>query len=64
MGGVFWRGGSREIVKPTAITGLKMEDTYIHYNVIEIFFMKKSNQGRKMRAFCPLQAPNGISTVM
>jgi hypothetical protein len=26
--------------------------------------MKKSDQGRKMKAFCPLQASNGIGIVM
>jgi hypothetical protein len=25
-GGVFWRGGSREVARPTATTQLKMED--------------------------------------
>jgi hypothetical protein len=29
MGGVFWRGGSEKVVKPTAIFQVKMEDTYI-----------------------------------
>jgi hypothetical protein len=41
MVGVSWRGGSREIVKPTITTCLKMEDVYILYNVIETFWQKK-----------------------
>jgi hypothetical protein len=41
MGGVFWRGGSREVAKPTAIAQLKMEDACIFYNAIEIFWQRK-----------------------
>jgi hypothetical protein len=25
--------------------------------------MKKNDEGRKMKAFCPFQAPNGIGTI-
>jgi hypothetical protein len=35
MGGVSWKGGSQEIVKPTTITLLKMEDICILCNVIK-----------------------------
>jgi hypothetical protein len=37
MGGVFKRGGSQEIARPTITAQLKMEDAYILCNVIEIF---------------------------
>jgi hypothetical protein len=37
MGGVFSLSGSWEIVKLIIIARLKMEDTYIFYNVIETF---------------------------
>jgi hypothetical protein len=50
MGGVCLRGGSREVAKATVIAWLKMKDARILCNVIEIFLMKKSDQGRKMKA--------------
>jgi hypothetical protein len=31
MGGVSWRGGSREVAKPTTIAWLKMKDVCIYY---------------------------------
>jgi hypothetical protein len=27
-------------------------------------FDKKKDQGKKMKAFCPLQTPNGIGTIV
>ncbi len=50
MGGVCLSGGSWEVAKATVITRLKMKDAYILCNVIETFLMKKSDQGRKMKA--------------
>jgi hypothetical protein len=41
MGGVFWRGGSREVTKPTVATQLKMEDVCIFCNVIKKHLWKK-----------------------
>jgi hypothetical protein len=41
MGGMFWKGGSQEVIKHVAIAQLKMEDAYILCNVIEIFWRKK-----------------------
>jgi hypothetical protein len=41
MGGLFSKGGSREVAKPIAIARLRMEDVCILYNVIEIFLQKK-----------------------
>ncbi len=35
MGGVFWRSGSQEVIKPIITTQLKMEDTCILCNVIK-----------------------------
>jgi hypothetical protein len=64
MGGVSWKGGSWEVAKPTTNAQLKMEEVCILYDVIETFLMKKSDQGRKMRAFCPLQALNDIGIIM
>jgi hypothetical protein len=60
MRGVFGRGGSREVTKPTTTAQLKMENACILRNVIETFLWMKSDQSRKMRALCPLQTPNGI----
>jgi len=40
-GVVSWRGGSQEVVKPTTITQIKMEDVCILCNVIEIFYEQK-----------------------
>jgi hypothetical protein len=37
MGGVSWKGGSQELVKPMTITRLKMEDACILCNLIEFF---------------------------
>jgi hypothetical protein len=42
---------SRELVKPTTIAQLKMDDVCIFCNIIEIFLMKKSNQNRKGLGF-------------
>jgi hypothetical protein len=61
MEGVSWRIGSWEVTKPTSIAQLKMEDACILYNVIKI---KKKDQGKKMKVFCPFHAPNGIDTIM
>ncbi len=41
MGGVSWRGGSCKVAKPMTTTQLKMEDTCILRNVIEIFWQRK-----------------------
>jgi hypothetical protein len=41
MGGVFWKGGSQEVVRPMAIAQLKMEDVCILCNVIKNFYEKK-----------------------
>jgi hypothetical protein len=41
MGGVFWRGGSQKVAKPTTIAQLKMEDACILRNVIELFDKEK-----------------------
>ncbi len=41
MGNVSWRGGSREIIRPTATTQLKMEGACNLCNVIEIFCWRK-----------------------
>jgi hypothetical protein len=43
IGGVFWKGGSQEVVRPTTTTRLKMENAYIFCNVIKIFLSKKGN---------------------
>jgi hypothetical protein len=40
-----------------------MEDAYILCNMIKTFD-EKNDEGRKMRALWPLQAPNGIDTIM
>jgi hypothetical protein len=40
MGGVFWKGKSREMVKPTTIAWLNMKDICILCNVIEIFWWR------------------------
>ncbi len=41
MGGVFWRGGSRKVVRPTTTAWLRMEDVYIFCNVIKKIYWKK-----------------------
>jgi hypothetical protein len=55
------KGGSQEIVKPMAITQLKVEDAYNLCNVIKKNLTKQSDQGRKMRAFCPLQVQKALA---
>jgi hypothetical protein len=41
MGGVFWKGGSWKVIKPTIIARLNMENAFNVYNVIKIFYKKK-----------------------
>jgi hypothetical protein len=41
-----------------------MEDICILCNVIKTFLQRKSDQGKKMKGFYPIQAPNNISIVM
>jgi hypothetical protein len=41
-----------------------MEEFASFCNVIEIFFMKKSNPDRKRRAFWPFEISHGIGTIM
>jgi len=41
MGGVFWRGESREVVRLIVTTQLEMEDVCILCNIIENFWWKK-----------------------
>jgi hypothetical protein len=55
MGGVFWKGGSQELVKPTTTTQLKMEDTCIFCNVIEFFWQKKVTKVKIWRFFSPFK---------
>jgi len=43
MGGVPWKGGSWEVIRPMITTWFKMENAYIFCNVIEIFWQKKKN---------------------
>ncbi len=64
IGGVSWRGGSQEVIIPTTIGQLKMDGACILYNVIEIFWPKKNNQDKNMKALWPFQAPNGIGTIV
>ncbi len=47
MGGVSWMGGNQELVRPTTATWFKMEDVCILCNVIEISFIKISNQKKE-----------------
>jgi hypothetical protein len=55
MGGVFWRGGSQEVIKPTASAQLKMEDTCILCNVIETFWRRKVTKVEKWGPFVPFK---------
>jgi hypothetical protein len=62
-GGVSWRGGSWELVKPTVTIQLKMEEVCILCNVIEILWQNKVTKIERC-AFWPFQAPNGIAIIM
>jgi len=64
MKNVSWRGGSRAITKLMAIAQFKMENILHILWCDQNFLMKKSDQGKKIKAFYPLQAPNGIDIVV
>jgi hypothetical protein len=55
MGGVFWRGGSREVTKPKATTRLKIEDACILCNVIKTFWQRKVIKVKRRRPFDPFK---------
>jgi hypothetical protein len=55
MGGVSWRGGSREVVKFMATTQLKMEDACIFCNVIETFWRRKMTKVERWGPFVPFK---------
>jgi len=47
-----------------AIAQFKMENILHILWCDQNFLMKKSDQGKKIKAFYPLQAPNGIDIVV
>jgi hypothetical protein len=55
MGGVSWRGGSREVVKPTTSAWLKMEDACILCNMIEFFWQKQTIKVEKWKPYVPFK---------
>ncbi len=55
MGGVFWKGGSREGTRHMATTQFKMEDAYSLYNVIEFFCWKKVTMKERGGPFGPFK---------
>jgi len=55
MGDVSWRGGSREITKPMAITRLRIEDACILCNVIETIWQWKMTKVKIWRPFSPFK---------
>jgi len=61
MGGVSWRGGSREVVKLTVTARLKMEDACIFCDVIETFWQIKMTKTKRWE---PFEVPNGIGTIV
>jgi hypothetical protein len=61
MGGVSWKGGNQKVVKPMATPQLKMEDTYILYNVIEIFQQKKVTKVERWGPFVPFKLQMGLA---
>jgi len=54
MGGVPWRDGSWEVIRPMITIQFKMENACIFCNVIEIFYEKK-NQDKKMKPYGPFK---------
>jgi len=55
MGGVFWKGKSREMVKPMTIAWLKMEETCILCKVIEIFLWRKMIKIERWEPYGPFK---------
>jgi hypothetical protein len=55
MGGVFWKGESREVAKPMAIIQLKMENTCTLGNGIETFWQKKMTKAERWKHSIPFK---------
>jgi hypothetical protein len=55
MGGAYWRGGSQEVPRPTAIAWFKMEDVCIFCNVLENFLRRKITKTKIGRPSGPLK---------
>jgi hypothetical protein len=61
MGGVSWRGGSWEVIRPMITTRFKMENAAYFAMWLKFFYGKKKPR-QKDEALWPFQVLNGIGT--